>query len=104
MIIVNQKKDIIINFNNVANINVERCCNESLNEEDFTFDIYAFIVSSGLVRLGKYKTEKRAIEVLVEIATAYTNMEIINIPVINIHENISAQRMAKNICYEMPEE
>lgn len=99
MIIVNQKKDTIINFNNITNIFV----NNPLENNDGEFEIIAENEWAREI-LGYYKTEKRAIEVLVEIATAYTNMQIINIPVINIHENISAQRMAKNICYEMPEE
>lgn len=99
MIIVNQNRNEIINFNNVMNIGM---CGEDGE----------YIISAGVVigvddnyrELGVYKTEKRAKEILAEIATAYTNMEIINIPKINIHEEISAQRIAKNVCYEMPEE
>jgi hypothetical protein len=71
-----------------------------------------YIISAGVVigvddnyrELGVYKTEKRAKEILIEIATAYTNMEIINIPKIDIHEKITSQQIAKNICYQMPKE
>ena len=71
MIIVSQDKNIVVNFDNVANINIEKCYNESIREEDFTFDILVFIVSSGLVRIGKYKTQERAKEVLQEIIKVY---------------------------------
>lgn len=99
MVIVSQNRNEIINFNNVMNIGI---CGEDGE----------YIISAGVVigvddnyrELGVYKTEKRAKEVLEEIATAYTNMEIINIPVIKIHEEISAQRIANNVCYTMPQE
>lgn len=74
MIIVSQDKNIVVNFENVANINIEKCYNESTREENFTFDILVFIVSSGLVRIGKYKTEERAKEVLQEIVKQYKNL------------------------------
>lgn len=67
MIIVSQDKDKVVNFDNVGNINIEKCYNESLKQEDFTYDILVYIISSGIVRLGKYKTEERAKEVLQEI-------------------------------------
>ncbi len=67
MIIVSQDRNIIINFNNVANVNIEKCYNESLNKEDFSYDILVYIVSSGLTRIAKYQTEERAKEVLNEI-------------------------------------
>lgn len=70
MIIVSQNKNIIVNFNNISNINVEKCYNESIKEEDFTFDIYAYAVASGMIRIGKYETEERAKEVLKEIVEA----------------------------------
>lgn len=75
MIIVSQNKNIVVNFENVANINIEKCYNESTREENFTFDILVFIVSSGLVRIGKYKTEERAKEVLQEIMKKYLEIK-----------------------------
>lgn len=77
MIIVSQDKNIVVNFENVANINIEKCYNESTREENFTFDILVFIVSSGLVRIGKYKTEERAKEVLQEIIGFYKKTDCI---------------------------
>lgn len=71
MIIVSQDKDKIVNFDNVGNINIEKCYNESLKQEYFTYDILVYIISSGIVRLGKYKTEERAKEVLQEIIKSY---------------------------------
>lgn len=71
MIIVSQDKDKVVNFDNVGNINIEKCYNESLKQEDFTYDILVYIISSGIVRLGKYKTEERAKEVLQEIGERY---------------------------------
>lgn len=71
MIIVSQDKNIVVNFDNVANINIEKCYNESTKEDDSTFDILVFIVSSGLVRIGQYKIEERAKEVLQEIIKVY---------------------------------
>lgn len=100
MIIVSQKKDEIINFENVMNICVTDC------DED-GYGIFAGVIigiDDNYRELGMYKTEKRAIEVLVEIATAYTNMKMLNIPIIDVHEVITSQRMAENICFEMPEE
>lgn len=100
MIIINQNKDTIINFDKVESIDI-------VADLDGTGEVpykICYETSSNREELGKYKTEKRAIEVLVEIATAYTNMKIINIPKIDIHEKITSQQMAKNICYEMPEE
>ena len=77
MIIVSQDKNIVVNFDNVANINIEKCYNESTRKDDFTFDILVFIVSSGLVRIGKYATEERAKEVLQEIILTYTGEAIV---------------------------
>lgn len=96
MIIVSQDKKTIVNFDKVKSIWIDDNVLDKTNTE--------FEICAGGETLGHYKTEGRAIEVLVEIATAYTNMEIINIPTIYVHEEITAQRMAKNICFEMPKE
>ena len=71
MLIVSQDKNIMINFDNVANINIEKSYN--LNEENFTYDILVYIVSCGLARIAKYATEERAKEVLKEIIELYKN-------------------------------
>ena len=90
MIIVSQDRNIIINFNNVANVNIEKCYNESLNKEDFSYDILVYIVSSGLTRIAKYQTEERAKEVI---------KEIINIYKFNRKEAVGQVQ----VVYEMPE-
>ena len=76
MIIESQDKDKIVNFDNVGNINIEKCYNESLKQEYFTYDILVYIISSGIVRLGKYKTEERAKEVLQDIISRYEIIEL----------------------------
>ena len=76
MIILSQDENILINFDNVANINIEKYYNGSLKEEEFTYDILVYIVSSGLIRIGKYDTEERAKEVLQEIIKAYRQESI----------------------------
>ena len=91
MIIVSQDKEKIVNFDNVGNINIEKCYNESLKQEDFTYDILVYIISGGLVRLGKYKTEERAKEVLAEIINMYK---------FNKCEAVGQ----KNTVYKMPED
>ena len=73
MIIISQDKDVLVNFDNVVNINIENCHNGSIKEEDFTFDISVYTASSELVRMGQYKTEERAKEVLQEIVQIYVN-------------------------------
>ena len=62
MIIVNQRKDIIINFTNVISIYVK--------EKDV--QVLMNCIEDALI-LGKYATEKRAKEVLQEIIERYTN-------------------------------
>lgn len=107
MIIVSQDKNIVVNFDNVANINIEKCYNESIREEDFTFDILVFIVSSGLVRIGKYKTQERAKEVLQEIISAFSDFEYFKSTEESNKENIGIKIFANYgtiDVYKMPEE
>ena len=103
MIIVSQNKDNIINFDNVGNVNIEKCYNESLEQEDFTYDIFVYIISSGLVRLGKYKTEKRAKEVFDEIVEATTLKQLNGAKLSKEQYDMIIEAMQFNI-YEMPEE
>lgn len=66
MIIINQQKDEIINFNNVMNVNI--CGKDG-----------EYIISAGVIigiddnyrELGVYKTEERAKDVLKEITEKY---------------------------------
>lgn len=68
MIIISQWKDEILNFNNIVNIQVTKCC-----------DGDDYLISAGLISgrddnyrdLGYYKTEERAKEILQEIVNEY---------------------------------
>ena len=60
MIILNQKKDIIINFSNVVSIYVQ----------EKNVQVLMTFIEDALI-LGKYKTEERAKEVLDEIIELY---------------------------------
>ncbi len=62
MIILNQKKDIVINFSNVVSIYVQ----------EKNVQVLMTFIEDSLI-LGKYATEERAKEVLEEIIERYTN-------------------------------
>ena len=68
MIIVGQDKDIILNFENLDMILV----GNPLDTDKGEFQIIANTISDNEVRLGCYKTESRAKEVLQEIILTYT--------------------------------
>lgn len=95
MIIVNQEKTEIINFNNVMNIEVTNC------DED-GFGIFAVViigVDDNYRLLGYYKTEERAKEVLQEIWKFY---EIVKRYECSSNNGIAI--FLKNIfTYQMPE-
>lgn len=89
MIIINQSKSELINFDNVLNI--------SLNDGDVGVDIYAGMKApdDNYRYLGKYKNKERASEILQEIINRYRNWE-----------NLKAGQPS-GIClpvYEMPKE
>ena len=92
MIIVNRKRDIIINFSNVLSIYIQ----------DKNVQALISGIEEALI-LGKYDTEERAKEVLEEIAIAYANITTMSMPKISIHEFIPAQEIFRNIAYHMPE-
>ena len=64
MIILNQKKDIIINFSNVVSIYVQ----------DKNVQVLMTFIEDALI-LGKYATEERAKEVLQEIIKHYNSLK-----------------------------
>ena len=84
MIIVDQEKEIIINFNNVEMIGINPDCK---NEIFCTF-------SDGAEEMGTYSTEERAKEVLQEIISKYRQW--------NKDANNAVTIMPK--VYEMPKE
>lgn len=68
MIIVSQDKGSIYNFENIKSIDIVE------NEVYITDDI---LVNAG-VRIGKYKTEKRAKQILEDIISFYIRNEMQN--------------------------
>jgi len=62
MIIVNQKRDIVINFSQVLSIYVQ----------EKNVQVLISCIEDALI-LGKYKTEERAKEVLSEISKTYAD-------------------------------
>lgn len=99
MIIVNQDKDEIINFNNISNIFIYN----PLNNNDGEFEINA---DDNL--LGTYKTEERAKEVLKEIIKIYRSSEAFkHTREYETQETITRKLNKENLLlfsYEMPEE
>ena len=84
MIIVDQEKEVIINFNNIEMIGINPDCK---NEIFCTFN-------DGAKEMGTYKTEERAKEVLQEIVNKYKQW--------NKDANNAVTIMPK--VYEMPKE
>lgn len=80
VIIVSQKKDCIVNFDNVEGIGI----GNPLEDNDGLFNIVCN-TEGGQYIIGKYKTEGRAMEVLQEIVNKYKGYN-------------------DNKVYEMPEE
>ena len=94
MIIVSQDKTDIINFNNISWLYIEPI--------DSSININLKYGYSILI--AKYKTLKRAKEVLQEIINNYSNSQIVKLPNMRYEEFISSEQLAKFMCYEMPEE
>ena len=89
MIILNQKKDIIINFSNVISIYVQ----------EKNVQVLMSFIQDALI-LGKYATEERAKEVLQEIVKTYIESK-------KTQEATSIfgfSTIPSNTYYEMPEE
>ena len=98
MIILNQDKTEIVNFDNVDSVWI--CPDE---EGRFTIEATADTNAT----LGSYKTEERAKEVLQEIITAYENFNYLKFFPANITKSVEQfmHRKYKHFdVYEMPEE
>lgn len=100
MLIVNKKRDIVINFSNVLSIYVQENNVQTL-----------ISCVEGALILGKYKTEERAKEVLQEIVEVFTDEEFFHIrksSLNNLDELAEPKYILKPISrpkvYEMPEE
>ena len=90
MIIINQDKTEIFNFEEIFRLYVDNWSNEELETEPNCFCIKAEKSSDNMIYafLGEYKTEERAKEVLQEIVSKYkttlynskTNETVVNVP------------------------
>ena len=90
MIIINQDKTEIFNFEEIFRLYVDNWSNEEFETEPNCFCIKAEKSSDNMIYafLGEYKTEERAKEVLQEIVSKYkttlynskTNETVVNAP------------------------
>ena len=97
MIIVNQDKDKIINFDHIT----EFCINNPLENNEGEFEIIAENEWTREV-LGYYKTEERAKEIIKEITDFYTRADYSNTVDARVAMPIIFARLYSK--YEMPEE
>ena len=100
MIIVNQNREAILNFDNIQNIRIEEYGTHVKGKK--IYKIYSGNFEGYATLLGTYETKERAKEVLQEITIAYANITMIMIPKIEINKNIPSMEIFKNICYKMP--
>ncbi len=99
MIIVSQDKDTIINFDNIESIDI-------VADLDGTGKVpYKLYCETSTKReeLGKYATEERAKEVLIEIIQSHVDSE--NYKYVNeLMKTEELNRLQKGLVYEMPKE
>lgn len=97
MIIVNQDRDMIVNFDNVENIDIVADLDGT---GEIPFKIYFETSSSFRGELGYYKTEERAKEVLKEVLKHHDSLKT------NIVYSIldKGYPIKKKSYYEMPED
>ena len=99
MIIVNQDKDIIFNFENIDIIEIENPSEED-DDDDGMFEILAITTSDNKFLLGEYKTEERAKEVLQEIIKSFSFTELTGEPE-RLKLILEITKLGR---YQMPEE
>ena len=99
MIIVSQKGDLILNFDNAMDIHIDT--------KETHRKIYAIGSIQVQYMLGEYKTEKRAKEVLDEIVNTRAIAEIYKCSNDNTQDIVDKKMLEENLIfdtYEMPEE
>lgn len=69
MIIIEQEKTYLVNFDNVSQITL------GIDKEEKEYAVIAQTIDKEEILLGIYRTEERAKEVLQEIITKYKNWE-----------------------------
>ena len=100
MIIINQDKDKIVNFDNLTQVYITQ------DEEKTAYFIRFETVDSLYDDLGEYKTEERAKEVLQEIVEKYSSYLELKGGVAFMQGGMNIQPNIFNIpkVYEMPKE
>ena len=98
MIIVEQEKTYLVNFENVSNISL------AVDREEIEYAILAQTTDKEEVVMGIYKTEERAKEVLQEIVKKYKATESLKISINRISDKVGAIGLENSLVYEMPEE
>lgn len=98
MIIVSQSKRMILNFDNALGLGIS-----SLEDKSIAIKMYESIDKIGTT-IARYKTEKRALEVLEEIATAFATTELLKSPQLRVEGLVNGKDFLKVLAYQMPEE
>lgn len=99
MIIVSQDKSVIVNFNNVEAIEIG-----NVEENQGKGTIYARLMSDYFYKIGEYKTEERAKEVLQEIIKEYRLTEITKATINRVSDDVGALAIKNVFVYETPED
>lgn len=89
MIIVNQDKTEIINFDNTLNISLYPKCDDLDNEIGYELFAGMKAPDDNYRILGCYKTEERAKEVLEKILEQYALNNLVFTPNFNVHKEAS---------------
>lgn len=98
MIIVNQKKDLLINFENIEEIYIQEELVDKTQDYKIPHMIYAG-TGSGRIELGTYKTEEEAKKVLGEIINKFLEFMLIR----NTNGHIQGIEIKPKV-YTMPED
>ena len=104
MMIISQDKKIILNFDNIQDIKIERYTTHEKGK--YIYKIFGGNFEGYATEIGTYETEERAKEVLQKIVTKYLSyLELQGGPAI-MQGGIDIQPNIFNIpkVYEMPEE
>ncbi|MCI8396174.1 MAG: hypothetical protein HFJ52_00245 [Clostridia bacterium] len=103
MLITSQDKKEVVNFDNTLSLKFYH------DDEDTEclYEIHTTVNAPGdnYILLGTYKTEKRALEVLEEIATAFATAELLKSPQLRVGGGlVNGKAFIKVLAYQMPEE
>ena len=94
MIIVNQDKKAIHNFDNISSIQIE--------ESNIAYELIVYDQINDRDSLGTYETRERAREVLEEIINMYKATESFKVAANRISDNVGALAIKKGFAYYMP--